>query len=87
MRILLIHKHHYSLGGAEKYYLELSRLLTQKGHSVAHFSMEDARNEKSPWSKYFVSNISYDEIKIRESPKIFSRMIFSFEARKKLLNF
>jgi glycosyltransferase involved in cell wall biosynthesis len=83
MKILLIHKHHYNLGGAEKYYLDLSRLLTQKGHQVAHFAMKDGRNLRSPWSKYFVSGISFEGAGW-SLLKALGRMTFSFEAVRKM---
>jgi glycosyltransferase involved in cell wall biosynthesis len=86
MRILQIHKHHHFLGGAEKYYLDLSNLLDKNGHKVANFSMKSTNNIASPWEKFFVKNISFQDIKPVDVPRIFARMLFSVEAKNKLGN-
>lgn len=84
MRILQVNKYHFPLGGAEKYYLDLSKLLEEKGHKIANFSMQDERNLSSEWQKYFVSNILFDDTSLARAPKTFARMVYSLEARKKM---
>lgn len=54
MRILLAHKCFYYKGGAEVFFFEVARVLREKGHEVAFFSVNDEKNVKSEWSKYFI---------------------------------
>ena len=39
MKILLIHKFHYMLGGTETFHYNLAEALTAAGHEVIFFSM------------------------------------------------
>lgn len=84
MRILQIHKYHHYLGGAEAYYLDLAKLLHKKGHQVTHFSMKDDSNLSNPQQKYFVSNVSSENLNLKESFRFFCRMSYSFEAKEKI---
>lgn len=59
MRILQANKFYYVKGGAERYYLDLSRRLAARGHEVIPFAMADPRNEPSPYAGYFVSGVDY----------------------------
>lgn len=59
MRILLANKYYYLRSGAERYLFNLTRLLEEKGHTVAVFSMHHPRNQPTPWSKYFLPPIEY----------------------------
>ena len=83
MKILLVNKFHYLRGGAEKYYLELGRLLESAGHEVAFFSMRHPKNLPTPWEKYFVSRISFNEATWRDKLLAPFRICYSFEARRK----
>lgn len=58
MRILLSNKFYYRRGGDCIYMMELERLLKEKGHDVAIFSMQYPENQPSEWSKYWPSNMS-----------------------------
>lgn len=82
----MIHKFHYRLGGAERIYFETARLLEEAGHEVAFFSMQHPKNEITPWSKYFVSEVEYgDENKgFLEKLRIASRILWNREATQKL---
>lgn len=84
MRILLINSHHKIIGGAERYYFEIGKLLEKKGHKVAYFSMHDHGNVKTKWSKYFLSRVSFSKNNLRGFIKKISRMFYSVEARKKI---
>ena len=85
MRILQINKSHGHMGGANRYYLELSRALAEDGHKVIHFSAQGARDEPSPYRRHFVTPVDFR----RPGPlnrKILSslRVLYSMEARKKI---
>lgn len=84
MHILQINKFYHIVGGVERYFLELSSLLEKKGHQVAYFSMDHPRNLKTKWSKYFVSNASFDQPAFGKGIKLFLRMLYFREARQKL---
>lgn len=57
MKVLLVNKFHYLKGGSEKYYFELAKLLRERGHEVAFFSMQNEKNIKIDCKEYFVENI------------------------------
>ena len=58
MKILLANKFYYRRGGDCIYMLNLEQLLKAHGHEVAVFAMEFPQNEKTPWQRYFPSNMS-----------------------------
>ncbi|MCX5800475.1 MAG: glycosyltransferase family 4 protein [Candidatus Eisenbacteria bacterium] len=85
MKILQVNKFFFLKGGAERYFFELSGLLSSRGHKIIPFSMQDPANVPSPYAKHFVSNVILDGTgstfqKIRTA----ARVIYSFEARRKL---
>ncbi|MEP7162260.1 MAG: glycosyltransferase [Candidatus Moraniibacteriota bacterium] len=85
MRILLIHKFHYRLGGAERIYFDTARLLEAAGHEVAFFSMEHPENQETQWSRFFVERVEYgSEMSLGEKIRTASRIIWNFEVQKKL---
>lgn len=83
MRVLQVNKFHYLRGGAEKYFLDMTEKLLAAGHEVAVFSMHHPKNLPSPWSKYFVSRISFNEAKLRDKLIAPGRIIYSLEAKRK----
>lgn len=83
MKILLIHKFHYMLGGTETFHYNLANALTEVGHEVIFFSMYDKRNIPCNQDKYFVSNIDYNDSNMKKFKKIKTgiKLIYSFEAK------
>ncbi len=53
MKILQVHKFYYDHRGAERYYFDVTKLLTDHGHTVIPFAMADGRNKPSEYSDYF----------------------------------
>ncbi len=83
MKILQVNKYHHDQGGANRYYLELSRALTEEGHDVVHFSMQDERNEPSPFSEYFVENVDFNRPgSLFDQAKRSMRVIYFPQARR-----
>lgn len=85
MKILLANKFYYLKGGAERHFFDLKELLEKHNNQVIPFSMQDEKNITSEYSKYFVSNV--DIGKSSFSPggiKAAGRIIYSFEAKKKI---
>ena len=83
MKILLIHKFHYMLGGTETFHYNLAEALEKAGHEVVFFSMHDDRNIPCPQDKYFVSNVDYNNPNMGALKKIKAgiKLIYSLEAK------
>lgn len=88
MKILMIDKYYFIKGGAERYAFELSRILEANGHTVVPFAMQHPDNFQTRYARYFVSNIEYNVSSLRQKMalglKATARMIYSFEAKRKL---
>jgi len=85
MKILLVNKFFYLRGGAETSLFDTAQLLRGKGHRVLFFSMSHPQNFASPFSRYFVSPVGFDSpATIRQKIKASLRILYSFEARRKL---
>ena len=81
MRILLVNKFHYLKGGSEKYYFELAKLLREKGHQIAFFSMQNEKNVETGEKEYFVN-----EIDLNTGSKLKALdVIYSKENKKKMI--
>ncbi len=84
MKIIFAHKYYYRKAGAETYLFDVMDLLKVHGHEVIPFAMHHSENEKTPWSKYFVSNIDLRAPQgIRGKLAIASRAIYFAEAKRK----
>lgn len=85
MKVLLIHKFHYMLGGTETFHYNLADALKAAGHEVIFFSMYDERNIPCPQDKYFVSNVDYNDQSLRGLKKaiVGLKVIYNFEAKRK----
>ncbi len=85
MKILMVDKYFFIMGGAERYFFELKGLLERHGHQVIPFSMQHPNNFASEWADYFVSNIEFNGHsklqKLTHGPKIVSRVLYSQEAK------
>jgi glycosyltransferase involved in cell wall biosynthesis len=87
MKILLVNKFFYLKGGAETSLFDTAQLLRAKGHRVLFFSMSHPQNFDSPFSRYFVSQVVFEgPATIRQKIKASLRILYSFEARRKLEN-
>ncbi|MFZ4632502.1 MAG: glycosyltransferase [Patescibacteria group bacterium] len=83
MKILQVNKFYYPRGGADKYFIDLSRELEKDGHEAAIFSMQHPKNLKTPFSEYFVSRFSFNEGSKLNFLKAPGRIIYSLEAKRK----
>lgn len=84
MKILMINKFYYIKGGSETYFFGLKRMLEENGHEVIPFSMKDDKNFDSEYSEYFIENIDYTDKNILNKIKNAGKIIYNFEAVKKL---
>lgn len=83
MRILLVNKFLYPKGGAETYVLKLGDALTEKGHSVEYFGLENEKNTVGNSVGAYVSDMDFNR-GARKNLKAPFRIIYSREARKKI---
>lgn len=58
-RLLAINNYFYRRGGAEAVFFDHMAVFAQIGWEVVPFAMRHEKNEPSPWSDYFVSEIEY----------------------------
>ncbi len=59
MRIVQANKFHFIKGGAERYYIDVSQRLAERGHEVIPFAMRHPRNLESVHASYFVREVDY----------------------------
>jgi len=83
MRILQVNQYYYPRGGADKYFLDLGQALTNAGEEVAFFAMQHPKNLATPWSKYFVSRVSFNEPGLIDKLKTPGRVLYSRETKNK----
>ncbi len=84
MRILVANKFYWPKGGSERVLFDLSSEWERVGHEVAPFSMASARNVDTPWSRHFVSEIRYEDLRGLSRLGAAARSIWSREAHRKL---
>lgn len=85
MKILLANKFYFDKGGADRYTLSLEQLLKARGHEVVIFSMQQPETLPSPYAKYFVSFLDFSRVRFGLNAfRIIGRMLYSFEAKRKL---
>lgn len=91
MKILLVNYRYFFSGGPERYYFNIKEVLERHGHIVIPFSVKSSRNEPNDYEDYFLDAVD-DKVYFAESDKrdmrlvakSFTRMFYSFEAKKKI---
>lgn len=86
MRVLSVNKFYYRKGGSEAYFLELNDLLKENNIEVIPFSMEDKQNIESSYNKYFIKNIDYSRMNMKQKIINSAKIIYSLEAKNKIIN-
>lgn len=79
-RVLCVGNHYYSKGGSDRYFINLTRLLSKKGHNAIPFSTKHKLNKASEWSAYFPEPTETEGINLTNGISLFH----SKTARKKL---
>lgn len=83
--LLSINNYHYLRDGSEAVYLEHNRLFQALGWHVVPFSMQHPQNTPSRWREHFVTEIEFGhDYSLAEKVTRLPKVIYSFEARKKL---
>jgi len=84
MKIIQANKYFHLKGGAERYVLSLSDWLTKQGHVVLPFAMKHESNLPAS-DRYFVSPVQTQQVLFGMGAlKTVGRMLYSFEARRKM---
>ena len=86
MKIVMAHKFFHPAGGPETVLFQSMRVLNSLGHEVIPFSMKHPRNLKTPYSRYFVTEVDYNNHNgdILKKLKTAVNLIYSVEAEKKM---
>ena len=85
MKVLLVNKFFFPKGGAEVSFFETAKLLASKGHKVFFFSMSHPNNIPSPYAKYFISNVNFNQLgSLSKQIKAAGKIIYSFEAKRNI---
>ncbi|MDD1617134.1 MAG: glycosyltransferase family 4 protein [Methylococcaceae bacterium] len=83
--LLSINNYYYRRGGAEVVFLEQNSLFEEIGWQVVPFAMHHPNNLPSEWQDYFVDEIEFSaDYSLLEKAARASKIIYSFEARKKI---
>lgn len=83
MKVLLVNKFLYAKGGCETYVLKLGDHLAQRGHTVQYFGLENDNNILVNDADSYVSDMDFSKGILKNLLAPF-RIIYSFEARKKI---
>lgn len=85
MRVLLSNKYYYNRGGDCIASMAVEKLLKEKGHEVAFFSMQYPKNFTSPWETYFPSEVDFNGGGWQGKLKAAQRIFYSSEVKHKFL--
>jgi len=93
LKIIIVNYRYFVSGGPERYLFNVMDLLEKNGHEVIPFSIKSKLNKPSKYENYFIDPVGnddavyfseYKKTNIRTVIRSFSRMFYSFEAKKKL---
>lgn len=93
MKIIIVNYRYFVSGGPERYLFNVMDLLQKNGHEVIPFSIKNKLNKASEYDGYFMEPVSkddevyfseYKKSNVKTIARSFSRMFYSFEAKKKL---
>lgn len=83
--LLSINNYHYRRGGSDVVYLDHAALMENLGWQNAFFSMHHPKNFSTPWAEYFIDELEFgNSYGALEKVIMASKVIYSFEAQKKL---
>jgi hypothetical protein len=86
MRILYCNKYNFPFSGTEVYLFDLMKMVKERGHEVALFSMRDARGEPTEFDDYFLPHTDFKESGngLLRRMRLAGHAIYSREARRRL---
>lgn len=91
MKIVVLNNRYHVTGGPERYLFGIQRELETRGHEVIPFAVRYARNEATPWARYFVAPPGgSDAVYFRDvkgpiaKARLFARSVYSPSSRRRL---
>ncbi|MFH0815176.1 MAG: glycosyltransferase family 4 protein [Candidatus Falkowbacteria bacterium] len=85
MKVLQANKFFYIKGGSGRVFFDTIRILEERGHDVATFSMKDDNNFPSQFSDYFIENIDFSKASgTLAGLKKAGHFLYSLESRSKI---
>lgn len=93
MKIIIVNYRYFISGGPERYLFNIKEIFEKCGHVVIPFSIKNSRNRPSEYADYFLNTIGndnevyfkdYKKTNVKTVVKSFSRMFYSFEAKRKI---
>lgn len=84
MNVVLVNKYFWKKGGSESVFFNEKDMLEGAGYSVIPFAMKGDSNEPSEYSDYFVEGVDYSATGFKYKLINASKIVYSFEARKKM---
>lgn len=84
MKILMVNKFLYAKGGAEVYMLRLGEYLSQQGHQVQYFGMDQKERSVGNRVNAYTSNIDFHGGSMLRKLTYPAKIIYSAEARRKI---
>lgn len=86
MKVILAHKFYRMTGGTEKYFQDLTALLTTHGHEPIPFALHHPDNPVTPYKDYFLPDLNYREASLRyrlkNARRMVGRTLYSWESRQ-----
>ena len=94
MKVLVVNYRYFVSGGPERYLFNIISVFQENNHSIIPFSIKNNKNMQSHFESDFMDSIHNDAVyyeqfrlwNFRSSIKALFRMVYSFEARKKIGN-
>lgn len=84
-KILSINNYNYRRGGSDAVFIDHDRMFSDNSWDTALFSMHHPKNAHSIWSDYFINELEFGSTySTYQKLLMSSKVIYSFEARKKL---
>ena len=84
MSVLLVNKYFWRKGGSEAVFFNEMNMLNEIGVKAIPFSMYSRENYESEYSDYFVEEVNYESNKIYDKAIAASKVIYSFDAKRKI---
>ena len=84
-KLLSLNSYHYRRGGSDAVYFDHAALMEELGWENGFFSMHHPKNVHTPWSRHFIQELEFGHAySLPEKLAMASKVIYSFEARRKL---
>ena len=92
MRILIANKYYFMKGGAERYLFNVKAILEAHGHTVVPFAIRFARNDPTPYARYFLDpptdetavQLEQFRLQARHLPRMVLTALYSPQAKARI---